>query len=267
MGKTGEYVLGTDEAERARLLHQGEFHRPETQTLLARIGVAEGWQTLDVGCGPLGVLDVLAERVGATGSVTGVDRERRMLEMAAVSLAERGIGDVRLVRADAVDTGLDADAFDLTHQRLVLCNSTDIEEIVAELVRVTRPGGYVALQDYDVHSMLCHPELPAWNRLYDLIVEVWVGDPFVGRRLPNLLRAAGIEDVRVDAHTRAWRPGDPYHTLSLYLAGVYRQRLLAAGRVSESELDGLLAEIRGHLDRPDSLTQHATLFQAWGRKP
>jgi SAM-dependent methyltransferase len=267
MGQTSEYVLGTSEGERGRLLRQGEIQRPEAEKLMSRIGVSEGWHAIDVGCGPLGVLDILAERVGATGSVTGVDREQRMLEMATVSLAERGIGGVKLVRADAADTRFDPDTFDLTHQRFVLCNSTNVEDIVAELARVTKPGGYVALQDYDVHSMFIHPPLPAWNRLYDLIVEVWVGDPFVGRRMPDLLRAAGIEDVQVDGHIRVWRPGDWFHRLSLYMTALLRERILASGLVSESELDSLLAEIEAHLDRPDSLTQNATLIQAWGRKP
>ena len=259
---TSEYALGVNEAERARLLYQGEIHRPEAVTLLDRIGITEGWHALDLGCGPLGVLDLLAER---TSSVTGADLEPGMLAMASVSLAELGITGVDLVEVDAAGTGLDAGSFDLTHVRFVLCNLSNPEAIVAELVRLTRPGGYIALQDLDVHSMLVHPPLPAWSRIYDLLLEVWVGDCLIGRRLPELLWAAGVEDVQVDAHTRVWRPGDPYHTLSLYLAGVYRERLLKI--VPESELDALLAEIRAHLERPDSLTQHATLYQAWGRKP
>jgi SAM-dependent methyltransferase len=171
------------------------------------------------------------------------------------------------VHAHAAATGFADDSFDLVHQRLVLFNSTDIDDIVGEMTRIARPGGYVALQEYDVHSMICYPAHPAWDRLKSLTLEVWVGDPYVGRRLPNLLRAAGLEEVRVDAHTRAWQPGDPQHTVALYAAGLYRDRLLAAGSISEPDLDALLAELRAHLEQPDTLTQHATLFQAWGRKP
>jgi SAM-dependent methyltransferase len=259
----GKYVLGTGESERARLMLQGEIHRPEAEHLLDRIGVTGGWRTLDVGCGPLGILDLLAARAG---SVTGVDLEPRMLELATISLSERDISGVDLIQADALATGLDSNSFDLTHARFLLINSTKIEDIVAELVRITRPGGIIALQDYDIGSMLVHPPLPAWERLYDLFLKVWVGDSFVGRRLTGLLRGAGIEDIKVDAHTRAWQPGDWYHTLSVYLAeDLLRPRLRSVA--DESELDSLVAETREHLARPDSLTQHGTLFQAWGRKP
>ena len=57
-----DYALGAGEAERARLLAQCEIHRAEAEHLVDRIGVAPGWRTIDIGCGPLGVLDILAGR-------------------------------------------------------------------------------------------------------------------------------------------------------------------------------------------------------------
>lgn len=98
------YALGASEAERARLLAQGDIYRTETEALFNRIGVAQGWRAVDVGCGPLGVLDILADRVGPTGRLTGLDREPRMLEMAELSLAERGLDSVRPVRSEAAAT-------------------------------------------------------------------------------------------------------------------------------------------------------------------
>lgn len=138
---TSEYVLGADDTERMRLLQQGETYRTEASLLLDRLGVEPGWDVLDVGCGPLGILDLLSERVGPTGTVTGLDQEPRMLEMAAQSLAERGLKDVRLLVADAAATGLPDGSFDFVHERLVLLNVVQTEKIVAELVRLTRLGG------------------------------------------------------------------------------------------------------------------------------
>lgn len=152
---TAEYALGASEAERVRLLAQGEIYRTETASLFDRIGVAAGWRVLDAGCGPLGVLDTLADRVGSTGSVVGLERDTRMLEMAEVSLTERGLTGVRLVQGEAAATGLPADSFELVHERLVLVNVADPEDVVAEMVRLAAPGGYVALQDIDGLSWIC----------------------------------------------------------------------------------------------------------------
>jgi SAM-dependent methyltransferase len=102
--ESNDYILGVNEDERTRLLAQAELHAPEARVLLDRVGVAPGWRTIDVGCGPLGVLDLLAERVGPTGTVVGLDRDERMLAMAAQSLAERELHHVRLVQAPADPT-------------------------------------------------------------------------------------------------------------------------------------------------------------------
>ena len=62
-----EYPLGAEESERSRLLLQAEIHRPEAEELLARLNVPSGSRDLDLGCGPLGVLDLLSAAVGNRG--------------------------------------------------------------------------------------------------------------------------------------------------------------------------------------------------------
>ncbi len=262
-----EYVLGADDTERKRLLQQGETYQTEAGLLLDRLGVEPSWDVLDAGCGPLGILDLLSERVGPTGSVTGMDQEPRMLDMAAQSLAERELVGVRLLAADAAASGLPDASFDLVHERLVLLNVVQTERIVAELVRLTRAGGWVALQEYDTQSWFCEPGHAAWDRLRAALIEVWVGDPFVGRRLPGLLRQAGMEDVRVDAHAAVFGPEDQLHWMLPYAAELYHDRILALGTMSESELNETREELKQHLGASDTFTLNVTLFQAWGRKP
>jgi ubiquinone/menaquinone biosynthesis C-methylase UbiE len=90
------------------------------------------------GCGPLGVLDMLSRRVGPTGEVIGLDSEPRMIGFAQRSVAERGLDNVTLIRADARAAGLKADSFDLAHERLVLIMLTSPQAVVDEMVRVVR---------------------------------------------------------------------------------------------------------------------------------
>lgn len=261
------YHLGASESERARLLTQAAIHRPEAESLLDRIGVSTGWRAIDIGCGPLGILDLLAERVGPEGVVVGLEPDPAMLDMARVSLAERGFGRLRLVAADAVSSRLPDESFDLVHERLVLANLPRPERIVAEMVRLARPGGVVALQDIDGLSWICEPPHPAWERVMEAVVAAWIGDPFLGRRLPGLLRDAGLVDVAIDVHIHVWRPGDPYHKLLLYFATLLRERILAGGSLGEATLDELLEQLDAHLGHPDTFTLYNTLFQAWGQKP
>jgi trans-aconitate methyltransferase len=92
-----EYILGADDSELVRLLAQAEIRCREAELLLDRISVGAGARALDVGCGPLGVLHLLSERVGPTGEVVGLDRERRMVVLAGRTIAERGLANVRLL--------------------------------------------------------------------------------------------------------------------------------------------------------------------------
>lgn len=262
-----DYSLGADEHERARLIAQCELHRREAELLLDRVGLAPGGHALDLGCGPLGVLDVLAAKVGPSGRVVGLDREPRFLAMAARSVRERELATVEIVAADASDTGLPDASFDLVHERLVLNNVARPAEVVAEMVRLTRPGGHVAVQDMDWISWTCVPAHPDWDRLTAAAAAAWSGDVRIGRTLPALLRAAGLVDVEVAAHARTFGPGEPYHHLLARFVEIHRDRILAASTTTTAELDAAVRRITAHLDRPDTFTLYSTLFQAWGRKP
>jgi ubiquinone/menaquinone biosynthesis C-methylase UbiE len=266
----GEYLLGSTEDERHRLIAQGEVYRDLGAALLDRIGVAPGWTALDLGCGPLGVLDLLAERAGPEG-VVGVDREAPMLEMARRSVAERGHPGVRLVRGDAADTGLPDASFDLVHERFVLVNVPNPEEVVAEMVRLARPGGWVALQDADGSTWTCEPPHPAWDRLAAAVFEAWQAnglDREIGRRLGTMLRAAGLVDVEVSPNLHLFRAGHPSQRLMLTMAERFRPRVLAAGAfTTEAELDAVLGEVAAHLDDPATAVVHYAFWQAWGRRP
>ena len=61
------YALGADTDERARLIRQSDELRPEAEALLARIGLRPGDAALDLGCGPRGILGLLAAAVSPGG--------------------------------------------------------------------------------------------------------------------------------------------------------------------------------------------------------
>jgi SAM-dependent methyltransferase len=267
---TTTYLLGADPSERQRMLVQGEMFRPEAQRLLDRCAPPAGGRALDVGCGPLGVMDLLADRVGPGGTVVGLDSEPRMLELARETVAERGLATVELIAADASATGLPRGSFDLAHTRLVLMNVPDADAVLDEMVALVRPGGTVAVQDVDWVSRICEPAHPAWDRIKSLIDQLWRAngmDVRLGRRLPGMLRRRGLTDLGVDAVVRVFQEGDAYRLLLADRAELCRPALLERRLICADELDNAIGELRAHLSRPDTIVLHATLFQAWGRKP
>ncbi|MET0143190.1 MAG: methyltransferase domain-containing protein [Ilumatobacteraceae bacterium] len=264
------YHLGPSAAERARLLVQRDVLAPETAWLLDRLAPEVGGQVVDVGCGPLGILPELAARVGPTGRVVGLDRDRVMLSDAGHNLIARGLDEVELVVGDAMATGLPGDTFDLAHVRLLLVNVRHPETVLAELVRIVRPGGTVAVQEVDWICWQCQPPHPAWEALRNVMWRWWdlKGlDPYLGRQLPTMLRDAGLEDVASMAHTGLDVATDPYQGLLVQFARHFHDELVAADLIGAHRLDLLIESVESHLADPRTTVIRALCVQAWGRKP
>jgi hypothetical protein len=105
--------------------------------------------------------------------------------------------------------------------------------------------------------------------LYDALVAAWQAaglDPFIGRRMPALLRNAGLIDISLDVHARIWRFTDPYQMLLLKFLGIFRDRILSGGFLTAGQLDRLTTELHEHLAKPETFVIYALFFQAWGRK-
>jgi hypothetical protein len=92
-------------------------------------------------------------------------------------------------------------------------------------------------------------------------------NPFTGRRMPALLRAADLTDVAIALSAHTQRAGQPNQLLLLRFIGIFRDRIISGGSIDASVLDRLTGELTEHLSRPETFTVQPLLFQAWGRKP
>ena len=117
------------------------------------------------------------------------------------------------------------------------------EQIVAEMVALVRPGGIVALYEADWLGSLCDPPLRAWNRLLDLLhaYSSMNGiDLFIGRKIPRILREAGLTDIQVNPLIRVSPQGHGHRTILLHFVENLRERLLAQKLIADDELTHLL---------------------------
>jgi SAM-dependent methyltransferase len=261
-----DYSLGAGEAERTRLLEMCRFLRPAARQAIERVGVAPGWRCLDVGCGPLGILDVLAEWT-TPGEVTGLEREPRFLALARQGLDERELTAVRLVSGDATATEFPSDHFDLVHARLVLGNSPDPGAIVAEMTRIVRPGGYVLIQDVSMATWDCTPPHPDWDQLKRALGNSVPGDGEIGGKLVDLLADAGLGDIHCVVVAIDTEPDHPVRQYLPYFVRMHREPIVHSGELAPAELDASLDRLGEHLADPATRAGYPPLYQAWGHKP
>jgi SAM-dependent methyltransferase len=264
------YTLGTNPAERERLQRQSHDLADHSLALLNRVDLRPGGRALDLGCGPAGSIMLLAERVGPTGSVTAIDINPAHVAMARRLVLDRGLANVEVLQADARHTGLPSGSFDVVHARLLLVNIRSPEQIVAEMVRVAKPGGWVLTDEADAMAGICHPPDPAWDRLHEILHAAYRSDGAdlaIGRKLTHLLTEAGLTDIGTDGRADVYPAGHPRRTLLPDLVRSMRAKVVEGGIASEDELAQLDRQVRLRLAEPSTLTMPCLYFLAWGRKP
>jgi SAM-dependent methyltransferase len=232
------YALGEGTfTEQERLIAQASSIEPHARWLLDQIAIDSGSKAVDFGCGPIGIMNLLSERVGSDGVVIGKEREPRFAAMARAELTARDLRNVQVMVADALKTGLENNSYDVVHERLVLINlpAAYQRELLAEMVSLLKPGGTIALQEFDSASYVCYPGHPSWNILLGLWNDTFHangGDEFVGRSLGNLLRAAGVENIQMKAHVDVTQIGSYRRTQLLALFESVKDLVIASGRIT-----------------------------------
>jgi len=163
------------------------------------VPVRPGARVLEVGCGTGVVVRDLAALVGRRGEVVGVDASRQLLERARALCRETARqARITLRVADGASLPFASNRFDLALAITVVLHVADPLRVAREMVRVTRPGGRVGLQDQDFGVVaVTHPDRALTERIMRGVAERVYEEPHSGRRLPGLLRAAGLVDVRL----------------------------------------------------------------------
>jgi ubiquinone/menaquinone biosynthesis C-methylase UbiE len=126
-----------------------DFFGPFGRSLVAAADVRPGMAVLDVACGRGACLLPALEAVGPTGKVLGIDLAEGMVETLAADLASRGIdnAEVRVGDAEAID--LPDASVDVVTAGFVIFFCPDPDRVLAEVARVLKPGGTVALSTFD----------------------------------------------------------------------------------------------------------------------
>jgi len=156
------------------------------------------------------------------------------------------------------------------HARTLLVNVPGPAEVLAEMVRLARPGGWVASLEPDAEGALCYPAHPAYTRMWELFRAAHSrngADLLIGRRLAELYRQAGLRDIGIEARARVCQPDDSRRTIGPDLVRSLHPMIVSLGLADQRELDALDRAVRSHLDDPRTLVIPHLSFLAWGRKP
>jgi SAM-dependent methyltransferase len=217
-----------------------------------------GLDLLDVGCGP-GTITVDLARLVAPGRVVGIDRAAEVVARARAYAAAQGVS-VELEAGDVYALPFAEASFDVVHAHQVLQHLSDPVRAMAEMRRVLRPGGLLAVRDSDYACFAwapLDPLLARWLELYHAVARRNAGEPDAGRFLKGWALAAGFRDVRAssstwtyaDAESCAWWGGLWADRCEQSLFG---EQAIAYGLSTRDELGAIAAAFRRWSTQPDA---------------
>ena len=142
------YVMGHPKGEEQRLQRLGQLLYPSTRRLFEQAGITSGMKVLDVGSGAGDVTLLLAELIGKSGSVVGVELHPPLLEVARARVRAAGLTNIAFLAGDIREVALERD-FDAVVGRNVLMYVADPSAVLRVGVEHLRPGGIVAFQEVE----------------------------------------------------------------------------------------------------------------------
>lgn len=248
------YFAGSAEKEELdRLMVHARLRDPHVRDGLRRIGIQAGHKVIDVGCGPLGALLVLADLTGPGGTVVGLDMDAPSLARAGAILRQHRHDGVQLVHAN-ISTMAPAAVcppgpFDVAVCSQFLNNQPDPVDTLRRIGTFVRSGGHILVQSplfFDQHPR-SQPEVPA----VDTVV-AWFGEimrrrgasPDVARNYHALCQAAGLIEVSQRGFFLAEATAARTHLHALHdaVAGIKAQ-IVQLGIASNKEVDARLQEL------------------------
>jgi len=240
---------------RLALLEQGLD--PGTFRRVRALGIAGGWQCLEVGAGGGSVAQWLCSQVGPSGRVVAIDMDTRFLD----GLQESNL-EVR--SHNLISDSLPQDSFDLVHTRMVLMHIPSREEILPRLVSALKPGGWLLIEEADIYPILATATGPL-RQVWDAFGRSLVQDAGVAadwaRQLPQMLARQGLQEVGADGEITIFPGTSPMAEFWGLSWTQVREKILAG--VDEQIFEDVLRMLS---DSTEWFTGPA-IIAAWGRRP
>ncbi len=241
-----EYLLGTDDAELARLGFQHRVWSEQFFSLCERAGFAPGQTICDLGCGPGYTTVDLATIVGDQGRVIAVDESERFLAHLKAKCETLGIRNIETTQSDLHALTLPEASLDGAHARWVFCYLREPETVVRAVSVALRVGGVLAVQDYyHYQGVALAPENDAFRRVAAEVERSFAmhgGDTDIAGRLPQMMARCGLEVLSITPISRVARPGTALWQWPETFYRDYVPRLVEMGCLTQSEVDAFFEE-------------------------
>lgn len=243
-----DYVLGTHDAEIARLQLQHRVWRARMFDAWRRAGITQGQTVVDVGSGPGYASLDLAEIMGPKGRVIAVERSARFLDV----LRHAAAGNVTTIEGDITETPIGERIADAAWCRWVFSWLTKPELGVANISRALKPGGVAVFHEYlNYASWGLAPHSPSFSTFVNAVIDSVAktgANIDSALALPRQLEQGGFDIVSLTPIVDVVSPDNYVWRWPTAFARGFRDKLVADGLLTEEQAAAAMAA----LDRAES---------------
>ena len=206
---------------------------------MAQIVLPRGARALEIGCGNGATTRLIMEYVNPA-QLVGTDPSSVFIDMARAAFA--GEPRISFALGDAVATGQPDASFDLVIAHTVYSHLADPEGALAEARRVLRPGGQLVIFDGDFATItVALFDGDPLQSAVGAVLRNMMHAPYIMRRLPALVTAAGFSVQSVEPHGYV-QTTTPDYLLTLLSRGT--NAAARAGEIGRELVDGFAQEAR-----------------------
>lgn len=248
---------------------QASIFAPSSLQALKNARIRRGMNCLDVGCGSGSVTRVMAEIVGGSGRVMGIDLDENYLDYCN---SVKKSDNVKFVKDDISKTTLlDEQAFDIVFSRFLFVHLRDKVSALKAMTRLLKKGGVMIIQelDHSPGSWLCYPHdshVEELRRAYVALIRRTGGDPLAGRKLYRLMVEQSLS-AEVSCFSPCLRMGyEPLNSLGWRIMDSLKPQLIGKGILRKSEFARIREGLLRLAERRDTFVTYARFFSAAGRK-
>ncbi len=199
--KFGQFEKNAEELERLKL--QATIAIDTEKEAWREAGLKPGMQVLDIACGPGFTACELANFVGETGHVTGVDINEELIAVAHQAKATEGVENVAFSSGNVYELTLPENSFDFVYARFVFQHLENPQLALENILKVLKPGGVLCVLDIDDNWTCFSPESDAFVKFIRKAgagQKRKGGNRLIGSQLSGLLAQAGFSNVSTKIH-------------------------------------------------------------------
>ncbi len=252
------YAISEQNVERQKLL--ARIMAPVTDRLLESLPLPSASRCLDIGCGMGETTRQLAGKLDAGVELIGVDQDPNLIEVAR---SVPPVAEVKITfqQGDAAHLEFEDQTFDFVFARYLLHHLDHPLAVLAEMLRVCKSGGIVAVQEPDCAKQYCYPDSWAFEKIPEIYGRLFA-NPFIGRQLYSLLQELGCPSPHLDVVTIAGVNVELRRSYRMVMDAI-GPALIEKGILDLEELEELCQELRRVEKQDNVLCVWSPTFSVW----